>query len=285
MVKSVSIRDAYFRIGVGVVGIALVVGIAALRFCGGLTLPARPPPPANPHGTSSELLGRSSASPVVYRDFISRDAATAGVRAPTPDELSRKLPYRVDGERRVLEVGEPGIEVAGVRLRALHVESGLALEIANATGSDIAYTVASAPIPAVGCNAAPALAFNAMTIRKGASETRIECVWRSGTALAITRVETVEVVPLSAWYLDHVPPSAVGIEPRIARGHLSPGGERCGFALPQAVRSGLERGEIGWRDLVDFYARHRCQTYQFPLSYRAFRIDGERGVPAVPAAM
>lgn len=239
-----------------------------------------------PRGTSSELVTRSSASPVVYQDFVARAAAAAGVRAPTLEELSRKLPYRVDDARHVLEVGTPALEVAGVRLRAIHIENGLALEIANATGSDIAYTVVSAPVPATGCNAAPLLAFNAMTIRKGASETRVECVWRGGIKLAILRVETLEVVPLSVWYLDHVPPSAVGIEPRIARGHLSPEGpERCAFALPQSVRSGLERGEIGWRDLIDFYARHRCQTYQFPLSYRAFRMDGERSVPAVPAGM
>lgn len=285
MVKSVSIRDTQFRIGVGVVGIALAIGIAAIRFCGSVSLPPKPPPPAVPRGTSSELLTRSSASPVVYRDFVARDAAAAGTRAPTLEELSRKLPYRVDDQRRVLEVGKPAIEIAGVRLRARRLENALALEIANATGSDIAYMVASAPIPAAGCNAAPALAFNAMTIRKGASDTRVECVWHSGIALAITRVETLEVLPLSAWYLDHVPPSAVGIEPRIARGHVAPEGERCAFALPQAVRSGLERGEIGWRDLIDFYARHRCQTYQFSLLYRAFTKDGERSVPVVPAAM
>jgi hypothetical protein len=96
----------------------------------------------------------------------------------------------------------------------------------------------------------------------------------------------VEVSALSAWYLNHVPPSIVGIQPRIARGHLVNGvTERCSPVLPQAVRSGLERGEIGWRDLVDFYARHRCQTYQFPLSYRAFKADGERTVPAVSTGM
>jgi hypothetical protein len=286
MVKSVSITDTHFRIGVGVVGVALVVAIASVRFCGSVSLPPKPDPPAIPHGTSSELLTRSSASPVVYQDFIARDAAAAGVRTPTLDELSRKLPYRIDDARHVLEVDQPAIEIAGLRLRAIHLGDALALEIANATGSDIAYAVASAPIPATGRNAASVLAFNAMTIRKDGSETRAECAWRSGIALAIVRVETVEVLPLSAWYLSHVPPSAVGIEPRIARGHLPPeSGAPCSFAMPQAVRSGLERGEIGWRDLVDFYARHRCQTYQFPLLYRAFKADGERSVPAVASGM
>jgi hypothetical protein len=286
MVKSVSITDTQFRIGVGVAGLALVAGIAAVRFCGPVSLPPKPPPPAVLHGTSSELLTRSSASPVVYQDLVARDAAAAGVRAPTLEELSRKLPYRVDDARHVLEVGQPAIEVAGVRLRAIHLADRLALEVVNATGSDIAYNVVTTPIPAAGCTGAPAQAFNAMTIRNRGREIRVECVWRDGIALAVTRVETLEVLPLSAWYLDRVPPSAVGIEPRIARGHPPPEtGPRCAFALSQAVRSGLERGEIGWRDLVDFYARHRCQTYQFPMSYKAFSSDGARSVPAVPAGM
>src|SRR5262245_66172711 len=121
MVKSVSITDTQFRIGVGAAGIALIAGIAAVRFCGSVSLPAKPPPPTSPSGTSSELLTRSAASPAVYQDFIGRDAAAAGVRAPTIEELSRKLPYRVDEARHVIAVGQPPLEVAGVRLRALRV--------------------------------------------------------------------------------------------------------------------------------------------------------------------
>jgi hypothetical protein len=286
MVKSVSITDTQFRVGVGLAGIALVAGITAVRFCRSVSLPAKPAPPTSPSGTSSELLTRSSASPAVYQDFVARDAAAAGVRTPTIEELSRKLPYRVDEARHVLVVGQPPLEVAGVRLRAVHIADTIALEVANATESDIAYDVVSAPIPAVGCNSAPVQPFNAMTIRRERSETRVECFWRDGIALAVTRVETVEVAALSAWYLDHVPPSIVGIQPRVARGHkVAEVTERCSPVLPQAVRSGLERGEIGWRDLVDFYARHRCQTYQFPLSYRAFKSDSERSVPALSTGM
>jgi hypothetical protein len=124
-----------------------------------------------------------------------------------------------------------------------------------------------------------------MTIAAGHRETRLECAWRDGISLAVTRIETLELPALGTWYLNHVAPAAVGIEPRIARGHHPEIGAPCVLAMPQAVRSGLERGEIGWRDLIDFYARHRCETYQFPYSYRAFRSDGERSVPAVSTAM
>jgi hypothetical protein len=296
MVKSVStseaspvlstITDVQFRVSVVAAGAALVAGILAARCCGSLSLPPKPPPPEPPSGTSSELLTRSSVAPSVYQDFVAKDAAAAGVPRPTLAELSRKLVYRVDDVRHVLEVGEPALDVAGVRIRALHVAEGLALEIVNATGADIAYHVVTAPISSGHCNAASVLPFNAMTIGNDRLETRVECDWHDGIAIAVTRVETLEVLPLSAWYLDHVPPSVVGIEPRILRGHRPPGSPvRCAPAVSQAVRSGLERGEIGWRDLADFYARHRCETYQFPYTYRAFRIDDERSLPAVSTGM
>jgi hypothetical protein len=286
MVKLVSITDTQFRVGVVATGAVLVAAIASTRFCGSLSLPPKSPPPAPPSGTSSELLTRSSAAPLVYQDFVAKDAAAAGVAIPTLAELSRKLPYRVDDVRHVVEVGQSPLDVAGVRIRAVHVADGLALEIANTTGADIAYHVVTAPISSGHCNAASVLPFNAMTIGKDQIETRIECGWHDGIALAVVRVETLEVLALSAWYLDHVPPSVVGIEPRISRGHRSPDTSlRCAAAVSQAVRSGLERGEIGWRDLADFYARHRCETYQFPYTYRAITSDGERTMPAVSTGM
>ena len=52
----------------------------------------------------------------MYLNFLERDAASAGVRTPTPDEMGRKLAYRVDDARHVLELGKPSIEVAGLRL-------------------------------------------------------------------------------------------------------------------------------------------------------------------------
>ncbi len=282
-----SITDAQFRLGVGVVGAVLVVGITAVRFCGNVSLPPKSlaPAVAPATGTSRELLARSAASPTIYQDFLSTDAASAGVVTPTIGEMSRKLPYRVDEARHVLEVGAPAIEAAGLRLRAVHEDGALVLQITNVTGAQVAYEVTSAPMPNItSCNTVAPLPFDAITIPKGRMESRVECAWRDEMAIAITRVETAEVSPLMAWYLEHVPPTALGVEPRIARGHTAEIKQPCAIVLPEIVRTGLEKDEIGWRDLVDFYARHRCQTYQFPLSYRAFRSDGERAVPD-PAAV
>lgn len=284
--RTVGVSDAQFKLGVGAAGLVLIASITAVRFCGSVSIP--PKPTVEPTaGTSRQLLSKGTASPAVYQEFLNHDAASAGVRTPTIEEMGKKLVYRVDEARRVLEVGQPAIEIAGLRLLALRSGDALVLQIDNTTTSDLGYAVTTAVTPNLsGCTNGKVLPFNAMVLTKGGSETRVECVWREGMALVITRIESVEVSALSAWYLGHVPPTLVGIDDRIGRGHhAAETSEPCSTVMSQAVRSGLESGEIGWRDLVDFYARHRCATYHFPSSYRAFKSDGERSLPAVGAGM
>jgi hypothetical protein len=280
--RTVAISDAQFRVGVGVAGLVLVLGITAVRFCGSVSLPPKPPP-VGPTGSQRQQLGKSMASPSVYKDFLSKDASAAGVPTPSVDDMRKKLVYRSDESRHLLEVGQPAIEIAGLKLRADKSGDSLVLQIDNTTMSDLGYLVVTSVTPNVsGCDNARMLPFNAMVLTRGGSETRVECVFRPGIAIAVKRVETVELQPLSAWYVSLVPPSIVGIDERVARGHQPPDrGDRCSMTMSQAVRSGMESGEIGWRDLVDFYARHRCATYRFPVSYRAFKVDGERELPAV----
>ncbi|MGE5183399.1 MAG: hypothetical protein ACM31C_15115 [Acidobacteriota bacterium] len=197
--------------------------------------------------------------------------------------MSRKFPDRVDDARHVLEPGQPPIEIAGLRVHVERSGSDIVLVAQNTLASDLAYEITTAPsIDTNACDASRPLPFNAMVIAKGATETRTECVWRDGMSIVVTRVETMEVPPLAAWYLSQVPPKLVGIEDRIARGHHGiTGQDKCSPVVSAVVRGLMESGDLTWRDLADFYARHRCQTYQFPSSYRAFKSDGERQLPAV----
>lgn len=272
-----------FRIATLVGALALVVLITYMRFCGSVTLPTKPPPPAGPSGTQTQLLQKSAASPEVYKGFLDSDAAAAGLPAPSPSQMAKKLSYRVDEARHVLEAGKPPIEAAGVRLHLERTRDAIVLVIENRLDTDIGYQISSTPSTGSGsCGSVSALPFNATVIAKGGSERRTECVWREGMSIIVTKVETIEINSLSAWYLSQVPPSVMGIEARVARGHRGvDGSEVCSPVVPQVVRTGLERGEIGWRDLADFYARHRCQTYVFPPSYRAFKSDGQLAIPAV----
>jgi len=262
-------------------GLVLVLVITYLRFCGSLSIPAKPPAPTGPTGTQKQLLSQATATPGMYLNFLERDAAAAGVRAPTPADMGKKLAYRVDDARHVLELGQPAIEVAGLRLHLERAGDAVTLAITNLEKSDLAYNVVTTSSVGTGlCNSVRPLPINAMVINKGGSEMRTECGFRDGISIIVTKVETVEVGTLSAYYLSEVPPTLVGIEDRLARGHRGvEAKEPCTAVISQVVRSGIDRGDIGWRDLVDFYSRHRCQSYSFPSSYRAFKSDNERPVP------
>lgn len=281
-----TISDAQFRIGVIAGAVVLGLGIGMVRFCGSVSLPPKPAPPAGVQGTSRDLLTRSTVAPAVYQDFIFKDAAAAGIVAPSYEDMTRKLSFRSDDARHSLEIGQ-SIEVAGLRLSAVQANDTIALEIVNTTKTDLAYTVQSATTPKIAnCAKARPLPFNAVVIEKGAKETRVECVMREGIAIAVSKVETVELSPLAKYYLQQVPPALLGVDERSTRGHLAPKTkEPCSPMVSQAVRTGLERGEIVWRDLADFYSRHRCQTYSFPLGYRAFTEDAQRQIPATGTGM
>jgi len=272
--------DPQFRTSVLLGGALVVVLVMVVRFCGSVAIPPKPPPPQGPSGTATQLLSKSTTSPAAYARFLESDAAEAGVRAPTIDEMARKLVYRVDEARHVLELGKPPIELAGLKLHLERSGDVVTLIIRNTTASDLGYEVSTMPSWS-GCNNASPLPFNANVIAKGTIESRVECSWRDGMTIAVTKVETFEVSPLESWYLGAVPPQILGIEDRIARGHRSASKVRCSAVASQVVRTGIERGEIGWRDLADFYSRHRCQTYEFPPSYRAFNQDGQRQLPVV----
>lgn len=277
------LSDTQFKAGVfGAAGV-LVLGITLLRFCGSVSLPEKPALKEPPRGTSQALAEQTNASPVVYQDYLVKDASAAALRVPSLDDMQRKLLFRIDESRQVLEVGQAAIITAGLSLTARRQDNAIVLDIENTTKSDLAYHVVTEPTPKIaGCNSVTPLEHNAIVIAKDEKQTRVECSWHSGMAIAVTLVETAEVMPLSAWYLNQIPPTQVGIDDRVARGHRVPkGADRCISLSSQAVRSGLENGEIRWRDLVDFYARHRCQTYPFPATYRALTSDGQRRIPAM----
>lgn len=281
MVKWMS--DSQFRMGTLAAAALLVLVIIYLRFCGDLSLPTKPPPPTGPSGTQRELLSKSTASPSVYKGFVATDAENAGAPVPTIADMAKKLSYRVDEARHVLEPGQPPIEVAGLRIHLERTGDQVMMVIANKLDTPVAYNIVSAASSGSSqCMNVTPQPFNAMVINKGSSERRTECKWRDGMSIIVTKVETLELLPLQAWYLSQVPPAHLGIEERISRGHHGvQTGEKCAPVMGAVVRAGLERGTIGWRDLADFYARHRCQTYQFPTTYRALKSDGERSIPAV----
>jgi len=138
-----AVSDTQFRIAVLAGGALLVAVIIGVRFCGELSLPPKPAPSAEPTGTESQLLAKSTTSPSVYRDFLEHDAALAGVRAPTIEEMSRKLAYHIDEPSHgiALAPGKPPIELAGLRLHIERKDDTVVLAIQNLLDADVAYEV------------------------------------------------------------------------------------------------------------------------------------------------
>lgn len=266
----------------GAIGLGLAVSM--LRFCGSVSLPPKPPPPVESLAASQDVLRKSSQTESAWLGYLEKDALVAGVEPPTAAAMARKLVARADEGTRTLAPGEEPIDAAGLRLSAVATGGTLALVIENRTTSDLAYRVVTRVRPDGGCRRFDGEPYNANVVARGGREVRTECSYHGGMSLEIARVESIELSPLQAFYVSRVPARALGVDGRVAAAHepeLPGGAQLCNVAVSQALRAGLDDGSIQWRDLVDFYARHRCETYQFPLQYRAFVRDGERPLPAV----
>ncbi|MCE9576895.1 MAG: hypothetical protein K8W52_27360 [Deltaproteobacteria bacterium] len=231
------------------------------------------------------MLASADATPRVYQSYLAHDAEVAGVKTPSIDEMGRRLVSRLDESRHPLSPGDAPIEVAGLRLSVLVEKDDLVLVIENPGEVDLAYSIVTKPSYGNSlCAQRRVRPFNAMVVGHESAEKRVECAYRDGLVLAVERVETVALNPLESSYVSRVSPTAVGIETRLAQGHqprLPVGVDICNLSMSQTIRSSLENGVIGWRDLVDFYARHRCESYGFPEGYRAFSKDAERPLPVV----
>jgi hypothetical protein len=189
----VPVTDAQFRVGVAGAALVLVAGITAVRFCGSVSLPPKPEEPIV-RGNATQVAEQVNASPALYQDHLANDAAAAGVRTPTYEQMKRKLLYRVDEGRRVLEVGDAPVNMAGLELTAQRSGDAIVLEIRNTTKSDLGYRVETEPTPRfAGCANVEPLQFNALVIGEGQREVRVECTWREGMAIVVNRAESIEL--------------------------------------------------------------------------------------------
>jgi len=279
--------DRTFKLAVGGGAAALVAVIVFLRFCGDLSVAPKPPPPHVTSASASQILISSSQTPAAWRAFVEKDAAQANVPVPAVADLGRVFPHKLDDKRRSLAPGDPPLDVAGLRLRVEVAtqdgDSDIVLDIENLGEVDLAYQVVTRPSGnAAVCRSRQVLFYDANVVGPRRRERRSECTYRSGQSLKIDRVETVELPPLAAYYVSRLPAGMLTLDTRLVVGHKPLSHAlTCNVMMSQAIRSGLESGEIEWRDLVDFYARHRCDTYQFPEGYKAFRKDAQLPLPVI----
>lgn len=272
----------------GVAGLAL--GMAVL-FAGGP--PAAPPRPhltPAPAPTSAEM----KYSPTLYRALIEQDARALGVPVPTPAEISAVFPYadELPAPRRLkagatvrtghlavsLVVRREAGAVEGQSFRADH----LVLKIENLTGHHLAYRVTTQVADPARCDSKGTIPHDAIALRPHETIFRTECLFQKTGDLELRRVEVLQLPPLSYLYVSRLAPGLVLYDRRASAGHTIPKGEVCPQTFSwREVRDGAARGEIEWRDIIDFYARHNCDEFAFFPGYR-YRRDPAAVLPARP---
>ena len=272
--------------------LVLLAGATAYRFDDDFAAKLPPLPPKPTVADAKEVLRSRDFSPAMYRAFVEQDAQAAGVPAPPGGVPDRPFDYETSSQSVVLKPGERARDMGRLRL-SVYVEnlnatstSGsyrtkhLVLRIENRTDEYLAYQIATRPKGgAQMCGYKGDLAHNAIALAPHESVERTECLFRESMNLAVERTETLAVPPFSYHYVSRLHPPHLGMDTRATRGHRASQGAPCLDIPEQTIRVGLDKGQVTWRDVVDFYARHRCETYLFPVGYRAFTRPAQYRLP------
>jgi hypothetical protein len=278
------------RAGVAALVLFVMLVVVFMRFDYDLTLPPLPPKPPPPSAAS---LRGADFRPEMFQAYLQRDAREFGVvPTPTAHDLSAPLAYELVDSRQPLLLGGSTVETRTLRLslrvekltaastRGTHTTAHLILRIENKTESPLAFRVDTTPAGGGQlCLSKGDFTYNAVALLPHEVEERTECIYREGMTFFVDRIETMVLPQLSYYYVSRLYPAHIGLDVRAARGHEPPKGKPCTDIPEQAIRRGMDKGMTTWRDVVDFYARHRCDTYLFPVGYRALTKIGETVLP------
>ena len=230
----------------------------------------------------------------VYHALIETDAHTFKVPVPTLDELGQPNRYfeELKGHQRLKPKGT--LETPHVRLtmaigkRSASMEGQsfavdhLLLRIENRSAHFLAYRVETSVTDKHKCASKGDLSHNAFVIEPHQTIERTECLYRADEHIDVTRVEVIELPPLEAFYVSRLPANPTLYDPRTAAGHVPMAGALCPQTFSwREIQEGIESKQIGWKDVVDFYARHNCDEYSFFKGYR-YRTSASDPLPARP---
>jgi hypothetical protein len=282
-------------LAVGAAGVTVIVIGAVLLYAG-----EPPPPPARPKAPPPPEVMMNSVlkySQPVYKALVESDARTWKLPAIALEELGRPNPYFAElrGRRRLKAKGKgKGVETAHLRL-SLEISKKkamlegqsfavdhLVLRIENRTNKHLAYRIETMVSDTNKCTSKGDLPHNALVLEPRQTVLRTECLYRDDESVDVGRVEVIELPALSAHYVSRLPPNPTLYDSRTAAGHVPLSGTLCPQTFSwRDIQEGIERKEIGWRDVIDFYARHNCEEYSFFRAYR-YRTAAADPLPARP---
>jgi hypothetical protein len=280
---------------------AAYIGCGVL-FVGGVYLrfdydPPAPHRPAKPRIVASAVVGAADSSPGLYRAQLAKDATDFNVPATSPEDLGGVFSYDTSDPHAQLVSGGL-VETRDLKLtvrvgpvNATYTNGSatfdhVVLHIENKTNTPVAYRVDTSPMAAPGkCLMKGDLAHDALAIGPHETIERTECGAKSsGDGVVVDHVETMVLPALSFFYVSRLFPPHIGLDPRATRGHRPPRGATCENIPEQSIRRGMEKGQASWRDVIDFYARHNCEKYMFPVGYRAYSKPDQYTLPVIKVA-
>jgi hypothetical protein len=251
--------------------------------------PKRPEPPPPP---SAMINSEQRFSVLYYKALVEQDAKSYGIAAPSYEDLQQPNPYFDElHDKRSLHIKAP-IETRHLRItlevskQTTIIESHslstdhLVLRIENLTPFFLAYRIQTSVSDKHPCMLKAELPHNAIALEPKQTILRSECLFRKDAQIAITSIEVIELPALSAYFVSRMPPSSTLYDPRTSTGHTPPRGTMCPQTFSwREIKEGIDKKELGWRDVIDFYARHDCAEYSFFKSYR-YRGDPTAPLPA-----
>jgi hypothetical protein len=248
--------------------------------------PKRPEPPPPP---SAMINSDMRFSVIYYKGLIEADAKSYGIQAPAYEDLQQANPYfdELQGKRH-LRIKAP-IETRHLRIslevskQTTIIESHslstdhLVMRIENLTPIFLAYRIQTTVPDKRKCVMKAELPHNAMALEPKQITLRTDCLYRKDAQIDVTGIEVIELPALSAYYVSRVPPNSTLYDPRTSAGHTPPRGVMCPQTFSwRDIKEGIDKKELGWRDVIDFYARHNCTEYSF---FKPYRYRGDPSAP------
>jgi hypothetical protein len=279
-------------LAVGASGLFVIV-IGTMLLYGGEPPPApsAPQPPPPPEVTMNSVLKYSQP---VYLALVETDARTFKVHVPTLEELGRpnnyfeelrsrhRLKTRGNVEtphlRLAMAVGKRTAQLEGQSFAVDH----LLLRIENKSDRYLAYRVETSVADKHKCSSKGDLSHDALVLEPHQTIERSECLYRADEYIDVIHAEVMELSALQAHYVSRLPANPTLYDPRTSAGHVPMAGSLCPQTFSWSeIREGIEKKQIGWKDVVDFYARHNCDEYSFFKGYR-YRTSTSEPLPARP---
>ncbi len=281
-----ALTDHQYKAVVLACAVLSVALILYLRFSGDFDLPKNSQQPNLEVDNAVLAVSKNEGARMEYQSQLARDASAFGLEPRSASEILMAFPFRADRERRILQVGET-VSILGLAL-TLRVETPantqnpqMVLSIKNTTHKAVAYRVGTMPSSGeLACANKGKMAHNAIAIPASGEVKRIECDFKKGRSLAIERVEVMTISELSFFYL-----SALAVNSywnaRSMQGHAALSKESsCPSQVSANLKQEMKVGRVAWRDIVDYYARHSCQTFTFFAGYKAFEGEEPYRLPA-----